>query len=681
MKNFLYGILLFLTAVILVAGSVLWAQFAPVPMGAAIAMTAVGAAGLLAAIAVNLILTRRKYHAMMNGDMGEMQDHYDRIRERIRKDPAAARKEILRTAHLCRLYAAALLLCAVLLICGVPQLLTRIPITAEDDRFFLLILPALALTGVLFMPLSRVFLPFERTSSDEQKMRRLTLIEKDKAPFLYALAQQAAEATSCRKPFLLFLETTMEHTFAVGENNGVMEILVSPVYLALLTQKEIYAVLLHEFAHIVHKDPKTSRRLIGITQRFSKLPLFYSFSHTLLNMESDAYLTYASPLLEAEADKVSAQKYAQTAIDAFAKSAFLLECFRFPCRELNYELYASETPVTDYFERYIAYADNFLHTHEDTLRPILMRTLPSRRDSHPTLRMRMEAAGIDSYDISAREEDEAFRGEVSRLVAASSALVGNDLFYNWKEAHQDCYVDCNEEIAAFEEAYAQNNADEYLWTQAIRRYFVLDKERMISMTDEALADAERKTDARRCRCIYLAMTDDPHAVEEMRALLYDDPLLAEHMIELYMDTVLRTGDEALLARIRAEQPVMAERARDTMKAYMKLRIKPKNLRSCNLSAARIAAMQKVACRLAVPEISEIRIASVAHDPRRNIYLLGARFRQAADADKEQALSKAFTCLNNYCDTLTDGTNLYLFHVYPKDVPLWNALTSVGTKLN
>ena len=102
-----------LLAVILVAGSVLWAQFAPVPMGAAIAMTAVGAAGLLAAIAVNLILTRRKYHAMMNGDMGEMQEHYDRIRERIRKDPAAARKEILRTAHLCRLYAAALLLCAV----------------------------------------------------------------------------------------------------------------------------------------------------------------------------------------------------------------------------------------------------------------------------------------------------------------------------------------------------------------------------------------------------------------------------------------------------------------------------------------------------------------------------------------------------------------------------------------
>ena len=197
MKNFLYGILLFLTAAILVVGSVLWAQFAPVPMGAAIAMTAVGAAGLLAAIAVNLILTRRKHHAMLNGDMGEMQDHYDRIREHIRKDPAAARKEILRTAHLCRLYAAALLLCAVLLIFGVPQLLTRIPVTAEDDRFFLLILPALALTGVLFMPLSRVFLPFERTSSDEQKMRRLTLIEKDKAPFLYALAQQAAEATSC----------------------------------------------------------------------------------------------------------------------------------------------------------------------------------------------------------------------------------------------------------------------------------------------------------------------------------------------------------------------------------------------------------------------------------------------------------------------------------------------------
>ena len=358
-----------------------------------------------------------------------------------------------------------------------------------------------------------------------------------------------------------------------------------------------------------------------------------------------------------------------------------MECFRFPCRELNYELYASETPVTDYFERYIAYADNFLHTHEDTLRPILMRMLPSRRDSHPTLRMRMEAAGIDSYDISAREEDEAFRGEVSRLVAASSALVGNDLFYNWKGAHQDCYVDCNEEIAAFEEAYAQNNADEYLWTQAIRRYFVLDKERMISMADEALADAERKTDARRCRCIYLAMTDDPRAVEEMRALLYDEPLLAEHMIELYMDTVLRTGDEALLARIRAEQPVMAERARDAMKAYMKLRIKPKNLRSCDLSAARIAAMQKVACRLSVPEIAEIRIASVAHDPRRNVYLLGARFRQAADADKEQALSKAFTCLSNYCDTLSDGTNLYLFHVYPKGVPLWNALTSVGTKLN
>lgn len=177
------------------------------------------------------------------------------------------------------------------------------------------------------------------------------------------------------------------------------------------------------------------------------------------------------------------------------------------------------------------------------------------------------------------------------------------------------------------------------------------------------------------------MTDDPRAVDEMRALLYDEPLLTEHMIELYMDTVLRTGDEALLARIRAEQPVMAERARDTMKAYMKLRIKSKNLRSCNLSAARIAAMQKVACRLSVPEIAEIRIASVAHDPRRNVYLLGARFRQAADADKEQALSKAFSCLSNYCDTLTDGTNLYLFHVYPKDVPLWNALTSVGTKLN
>ena len=662
MKIFSRILLLFLSGAPFIACPVLLAVFAPASFAAGAALTALGLAGLLAMIVTNAALYARAGRAVLAHPVREYMDRLTAERERIRADVRAARRRVLRTVALCRLYACAMLLFAFILLIGF-SLLAGLFLPDCDGSAAVVAIVSILVWALFALPAALVLLP-PLAQPPEKKVERLSFLDRGEFPLLYALAGDAARAVGYTGPFLLVRELQDESVFSASEEDGIVRIGVPPVALCLMTREEVYAVLLHEFAHIAHRDAGTSA-LIARTQAQFSAPqtwkwaaMLFSYPDQILTERGDEYLRYASPLLEAEADDaVKTCGYAQAFTDATFKSLYLADLFRFPCRTLDYELYESETPPDDCYERRVAYAQRRIPEERERLRPVFLRTLPSRNDTHPTPGMRMQALGTTDFDISRREGAGAFRDEVQRYVASCSALMKNKELYDWDAARKKHYLGRNRDIAAFERAYTAGEADEALWEQAMYAYAVTDPARMKELVKEAACRSDLKTSAPLLRAVWLCAEDDRRGIDELYPILRRDPLKLDSLGDIFWTTVFRTGDEALVESLRAEQAEWVQEARDLLLTLMKVKKKRPAPVPCDLPEARLSAMRAVFARIRTDAMQGAFIARIP-SPKLRIY--SVILLLAPHIAPNEAFFDAMEALSVYCDQLSDGENIYLF---------------------
>ena len=654
---------------------------APAPLRTLSAVfTAIGGGGLAAAAVFNLIvygvLVRRFFHDSME----KHQERMLKTREDVRADFRAAMKKVRRIAALCRLYSYALIVLIYMLTAGIVGLLCNSGL--ENNVLSVLVTLDCGLAFLLILPISTLIPPADAQNDTP----RADIIPPESAPLLYGLARRAAESVNCRIPFRLARGPGEDETFSVHEQGGAI-VSVPPVTLALLSEEELYAILLHEFAHVVHRDTAISRRLNRAKacydmddRRCLGKSIFFSYTWSLLDTACDAYFRYASPLAEAEADKsVSAYGDRQAFIDATAKSCMLGDIFRLPCRETDYEPFASETPVADMCERRVAYAEEQLKQAEPRLRAVYLREQPSRSDTHPTLKMRMEAMDIDDFDVSHRMPDGALRNEIDKLISSCSASMLVDWKDEWEQLHKSMYLDRNAAIETFETACAANKTDEYMWTEAIGAYLVLDKERALALADEALSRPDIRTSAAFYRTLILLARDDPAGIDAAFDLLDRDPFIIRSLMDPLADTVFRTGDETLIARIRKIQTDIAQYMKDMLIALAKTKYVPRNYFEATLPPERVAQMRAVFARLKTENIVEAHIVRV-QSKFPCVYAIELRYVYPAAENDIKMLRQAMSAIDRYCDSLFLDGEYYDLHACAAETPLLLRARAIGTRL-
>lgn len=577
--------------------SVLIATCAPLSPFVGIALLAAGGAIVVCALLFNLIYNLSVRRKILHISMREQYEKMTRKLDEIRSDTETAKRKVQRLVALFRLYAAALYLAVFLLAAGAVFLLFAL---CGKGELSYAVGSGVSLLATALLGINPVGVLLPRCT-DEPTAREEILAERE-YPLLYETARRAADAVGYRGAFRLVRGYREENGISVREEPDV-SVCLPPVVTHLLTQGELYQIFLHEFAHVVNGDTATAKKFANALNAFSTehggFPKFlksalFSAPFRMIDDRLDEYRTCASLLQEQLADKaVNDFGNAKENIDGEVKSLLLSRFVEFTLRHFDYKILESETPPDDYYERLEAEFRTWCRDNGAREVARLKRALPARAASHPTLSMRMQAAGREEYDLTTEEADENYRAETEKYVVDCS--VKRKGWEGYEDYRKENYLDEKKKIDEYE---AETQPDFLMKYKAMNGYLLADDDKALALAEEILARDPSSPFANYTKGMILYERDGAGAIEALEEAVRSCTQISETAAELYGDACLDTGDEALVTRMRENQAELAQmNVNALLRQYRFGTLTNRSFTATDLEQAEIDALASAAKRL------------------------------------------------------------------------------------
>lgn len=521
----------------------------------AVSLAAIGLLGILNII--GYVLLSRKFGKMK---MRDLYDYFNEIRIKAQDDITSVRKKTLRVVVLSYIYLALIfaLICFSAFACGKAGV--------ESVVVFLLILLYLCggVLDILFLPISDDLdeLEVELTDSEYPIMRKTV--------------ERAAASAGYTGKIKLFM---VGSGVSVNEHHGYVFITIGYKEAALFTSGELYAVMVHEFAHIVNDDVSRAKRLGRIETRWegnsantsvtllTRLFLF-SYPSSIIQFNIELYNTFAAIIKERDADGlVKSVDGDGSFADAIAKIEMMAKYGKMPVPEIEYYFFEPEAPSRDYatldYNTYLKY----YKIHGDLWRDELKKELPPRVHSHPTARMRIQGFGLDVQDCNynAVDPDPMYVVEQQRVLERADAYIYERTKDSYAEQRQQVYLDRKQAIEQLDSAEA-SGGDLYggAREKALWALLGIDDDRTLILADRMIAKGDRVPAANFAKAYVYKRRHDDRCVECFKAAA-QEPNYAEDAYALIGEYALMTGNEKLIEQYRADIPDVMQSAQDKIK--------------------------------------------------------------------------------------------------------------------
>lgn len=280
---------------------------------------------------------------------------------------------------------------------------------------------------VYLCALSRIRTGTHRSAFEEEK----TAVSPQDYPKLYQLAEDAARAVDCRLDVKIILGD--DCSAGVYSDRNTCCVYLGVILLSILSEQELYAVLLHEFSHVGHKRQISVREqayydwlerggnphfLSGLTQlMFAGWSVVFSWQYGLYR--------YASAIdTETMADEAMGQKG-----DAKAAGSMLLKLKYTTLYDWEYgtydaePVYAPEKPDNQFLTNKIRLLQTAFTERQQDWNRLVDAEILSRQATHPTTKMRLQSLGIRHYEILPADHSEPFAGEVKKALELVEELI------------------------------------------------------------------------------------------------------------------------------------------------------------------------------------------------------------------------------------------------------------------
>ncbi|MDE6200998.1 MAG: hypothetical protein K2M47_03865 [Clostridiales bacterium] len=515
-----------------------------------------GVIGLLCVINVVAgFMLSRKFKKMKARDY---YDYFNDIRIKAQGDIGSIRKKTVRIVVLAYFYLA--LVFALVCLCAFASGKANVGLDGSIALLLVFVYLFGCVFDILFKPIANDFnqLEVELTDNDFPLMRKT--------------AERAAAAVGYNGKIKLFL---VGNGVSVNAHRGTAYITIGYKEAALFTCSELYAVMLHEFAHIVNADVSRAKRLERIEARwdFNAVNTVTLLSHWLifksiaqavwLNIEF--YKTFSTIGKEQAADELVRRLDGNGSFaDAIAKTEMIAKYYKMPVPELEYYFFESETPHSDYatidYNTYLEYRKKYGNIWRDELN----MELPAQVDSHPTARMRIQNFGCDVHDCndSATESDPMYVVEQQRIIEHANAYIDRMTRDNYAEQREQAYIKRKAAINNLDSAETSGQdlhgaaREETLWA-----LLGIDDDRTITLADRMIADGDRAPAANFAKGYVYKRRHDDRCVECFKNAT-KEPAYAEDAYSLIGEYALLTGNEKLIAEYRANVPDVVQTAHD-----------------------------------------------------------------------------------------------------------------------
>lgn len=377
---------------------------------------------------------------------------------------------------------------------------------------------------------------------------------------LYDLASSAAKELRINKNIKLIVHN---EGISVTESGGDVVIMLGYLATSVLTRDELYAVLLHEMAHIAHSDSVMTAKFDRLLFRYdcgsydtvavTALPkiMFFTWIHGVAAFETEMMTTLISKSFERAADgEVKKRGKAQDLINALSKSAMAAFYSNMSRRELDFDYWAPESSTKDYARRELKLFYEYREKYGDKWKHSLAVELPARVDTHPIFRDRMSELGCENYDAYTRETDCKYLAELDKLIDRADKIIAETTDH--AAAHK-AYTERKQNMDKYEEA--KQSGEELTNKQlndACIAYYGVDDDKALAIADEM--EKKGMDEAFLAKGLVYRSRDDDRCIECFRALS-EKPCEYTFFAHTQLgEYALETGNQALLDAYRASAP-------------------------------------------------------------------------------------------------------------------------------
>ncbi len=262
-------------------------------------------------------------------------------------------------------------------------------------------------------------------------------------PLLHATVRRAAEAMGLKGE--IAIELRHDCNAGILKNNKGFHIQLGTTLWSVLTEEELYHVMLHEFAHMtdphIVKQDKPLSRLFGMANGDGFCG-FTLYAETRFTFERMMYLMLASEQLEIYADQILKEKGdPATAAAALAKTGMYVFYDQHESIDRLPSFYASEAPrdniatvtAETFRKTFEERKDFWMHLYDIELIP--------QTQSHPIFRERRKSLGAEDLplDISLPSPDSPFGQECAKAMKQTDEYLLSIISESYEKERERLY--------------------------------------------------------------------------------------------------------------------------------------------------------------------------------------------------------------------------------------------------
>lgn len=313
---------------------------------------------------------------------------------------------------------------------------------------------------------SRIRFKVPQVAFDEDKQ----LIKPSEYPYLYQLARKAADAMNCKKEIQIALISDVNA--GIATINNVYLIQLGAVLVNILSEEELYTVLLHEFAHVQDDETRGNKEMSyyswlyngGNVHYASNLTnILFRFVDTVYGFQFTVYQYASSINRETRADRAmvafgDANATASALLKLKFYNLFLWE--RVTCDDDNL-FFAEETPYKGVCSMEIADFQKTSEQRKEYWKHFVDVEILSRNSSHPTLKMRLDALGLSVPELANCDTTPQYADECRKALKYMDELIYEDSLSNYEQARKANYLEPQKLVNEWEENGKQINPEGY----------------------------------------------------------------------------------------------------------------------------------------------------------------------------------------------------------------------------
>ena len=437
-------------------------------------------------------------------------------------------------------------------------------------------------------------------------------------------------------------------SIAIKSEKEVIIALQSEI-VALLTEEELYSVMLHEFAHYKNQDTHSRFKFTSFIESndfdSTNIPLLASGKALFLNgllqpilLNVATFEVISSRNKEQIADQfVKTQNCEQAFINATAKVQLFAIYGEHSWKEITFDVYENEQPITDYCQRNLACFYKKVGQYGDKWHFTLKNELPARIDSHPTLAMRMNALGVSEYQTDFNRPNGDYFNEQEKLLEKGSQLSVEFGFPKngktdvYKAVRQTAYFERKAVMKKYDEADSEwGNLSVSELIECAQAFLYIDDQKAEKILREVIEKSNSSFACYLLGCLYAREYND-ECIELFKRASVDSTATIEAYSQLGK-YALKTGNQPLLDEYRA---IVAKKSQNAEENLQQTLFTKDGLTCANQTDEVVQELKRTICEYWGDTLNALYVACRETENQTTVYYVAVDYDKKAPSEKTQ----------------------------------------------